>query len=187
MANKAFILAGFLLLLAAGSPTPCAADQSDPRLDALFAQLKSADTPVAAETIQAGIWQIWSETNDAVGATLLQRGSARLEQGDPQGALAIFDELVKRQPDFAEGWNKRATTLYLLGRIAQSVRDIDTVLRLEPRHFGALSGLAMCDRKLGRTQDALDALRRVQAISPLQPGIADNIDALKLELERHSI
>lgn len=187
MANKTTILTVIVLLLAGGMLTPGVADQTDPRLDALFAQLKTADTPAAAETVQAQIWQIWSQTGDAVSADLLQRGSARLEQGDAQGALVIFDQLVKQQPGFAEGWNKRATTLYLLGRTTESVRDIDKVLSQEPRHFGALSGLAMCDQKLGRTQEALDALRRVQAISPLQPGIAENIEALKVQLERQSI
>jgi tetratricopeptide (TPR) repeat protein len=98
-------------------------------------------------------------------------------------AMKVFGQLVETKPTFAEGWNKRATVLYLLGRYRESVADITKVLALEPRHFGALSGLALCDEQLGKNADALQALRRTAAIYPNMPGLKARIEELTTKVE----
>lgn len=163
------------------------ADQSDKRLDPLFAQLRAADDAAAARLIEAEIWDIWLRSDDQTVNDLMAFGVARLNHAEYDLALAAFDQIVQRAPNFAEGWNKRATTLYLLGRFADSEKDIDRVLALEPRHFGALSGLGLCDARLNRTKEALEDFRRAQAIDPNLPGVAENIEEMKKRLARESI
>jgi Flp pilus assembly protein TadD len=137
-----------------GSGMSGVADQNDPRLGPLFAALKIAPTAEAARPIEEHILEIWSTSgNEAVDA-LMAEGIAHLNGSDSDAALGLFDRVVALAPGFAEGWNKRATTLYTMGQFAKSVQDIEKVLALEPRHFGALSGLGLCDIRLGRDREA---------------------------------
>jgi tetratricopeptide (TPR) repeat protein len=188
MQGRAF-LAGIVLCLTAISSGsgPVLADQTDPRLDPLFAELKTADSLDAAQPIEAEIWGIWLRSdNDAVNQ-LMALGVARLNEGDFNRALAVFDRIVTLAPNFAEGWNKRATTLYLMGRYTESKSDIDRVLGLEPRHFGALSGLGLCNSQLHQPKEALEAFQRALAVNPNLPAVERNIDELKKQLARESI
>jgi tetratricopeptide (TPR) repeat protein len=167
--------------------SPAVGDQKDPRLDKLFVQLKSAATVETAQSIEAEIWDIWMRSGDDKVDALMAIGVARLNEGDNDRALDAFNQMVRLAPDFAEGWNKRATTLYLMGRFTDSVRDIERVLALEPRHFGALSGLGLCNLQLNRDQEALRALERVASVDPNMPGLKLRIDELKKRLAKESI
>ena len=180
-------MAALTLSLAVAALGPARADQTDPKLDPLFATLKTAGSPDAARSVEGHIWEIWGQSNDAKVDRLMAAGAASLGAGDYGRALAAFDQVVAMAPKFAEGWNKRATTLYFMDRYDESESDIARVLALEPRHFGALSGLGMCDMQLHRTKQALEALRRAQRIDPNLPGVAEHIDALQKMLERESI
>jgi tetratricopeptide (TPR) repeat protein len=164
-----------------------ASDQKDRRLDALFERLRAAASPEIAEPVAAEIWSIWLEAGDPTADRLLATGVTAMQSEQYDLALRAFDRLVERSPDFAEGWNKRATLLYILGRYADSVRDIARVLALEPRHFGALSGLALCDEALGKDAEALSALRRTAAIYPSMPGLRARIDSLAKKVEGEPI
>ena len=119
------------------------ADQSDPRLSELFERLAAATSVPEAEPIEQRIWQLWVAADDAAVDRVMATGSHAMAMGDAEGALEAFDAAIAKKPDFAEAWNKRATLYYLLHRYAESIADIDKTLALEPRHFGALSGLAM--------------------------------------------
>jgi tetratricopeptide (TPR) repeat protein len=174
-------MALFLAVTILGGRT-LSADQTDPTLDRLFADLRSVGSEHAARPIEAEIWAIWLRSDSRPVNDLMSRGIDLLNHADYPGALAAFDRIVALAPDFAEGWNKRATALYAMGRFADSKRDIDRVLALEPRHFGALSGLGLCNVQLNRTREALDAFRRARAIDPNLPGIEDTIDALSKRL-----
>jgi len=94
---------------------------------------------------------------------------------------------VQLAPNFAEGWNKRATALYLLGRYDDSIKDIAKVLELEPRHFGALSGLGLCNAQLDKEKEALDAFEKALAINPNMPGIRQDAEDMKKSLAAKSI
>ena len=170
-------------LSALTAPGPAWADQSDPRLPGLFAQLQAAPSAEAAQPLAAQIWGIWMQAGDPAADQLMATGLSAMNAGDYRSALETFGQLVEDKPAFAEGWNKRATLLYLLGRYRESVADIAKVLALEPRHFGALSGLALCDEQLGKDADALQALRRTAAVFPEMPGLKKRIKELATKVE----
>jgi tetratricopeptide (TPR) repeat protein len=163
------------------------ADQKDPRLGQLFSQLKAAPDVDAAQPIEAEIWGIWGKSGDDNVDNLMAIGIAGLNDADYDQAYQAFSRVVKLAPNFAEGWNKRATTLYLMGRFADSVQDIEKTLTLEPRHFGALSGLGMCNMQLNKDKEALDAFQRALAVDPNMPGVKLNIDEIKKRLSNSSI
>ncbi len=130
---------------------------------------------------------IWSKSGVDAVDSLMTEGTARLNAGDNDAALALFDRVVELAPGFAEGWNKRATTLYAMGKFEKSALDIDKVLALEPRHFGALSGLGLCDIRMGKDREALAAFQRAAAVDPHLPGVQAKIEALKKKLIENSI
>ena len=105
-----------------------------------------------ARPIEQRIWAIWARSGNKAVDLLMAEGIARLNGGENDAALELFDRVVRLAPSFAEGWNKRATTLYTMGQFEKSVQDIDKVLALEPRHFGALSGLGLCDIGWAKTE-----------------------------------
>ena len=131
------------------------ASQNDPRLPQLFEQLKEASTAEEAGLLERAIWQIWLLSGNGIVDAHMLRGLQALGIGDNEAAISSFDQVVELQPDFAEAWNKRATANYMLGRFDASVIDIHKTLSLEPRHFGALSGLGLINLALGREYEAL--------------------------------
>ena len=176
-------LARLALLLSLACGPEALADQTDARLPALFDQLRAAPDATAAGAVEVQIWAIWSDTSDPVGAALLQRGEAAMAAGDLRTARAAFDLLVQRQPNFAEAWNKRATLLYLAGDDAGSIADIGRTLALEPRHFGALSGLGLIDARNDRPEQALRSFEAALAIHPFLPGAEASITVLRRQLD----
>ena len=168
-----------LLLMA----TAAQADQTDPRLGPLFDQLKAAPDAAAAGTIEIQIWRLWSTTPDPDSEALLVRGSAAMGAGDMRTARAALDLLVTREPTFAEAWNKRATLLYLIGDDDGSVADVRRTLALEPRHFGALSGLGLINARHERPEAALHSFEAALAIHPFLPGAQANVEALREQLK----
>lgn len=181
------LLVALLLALTVAAVRPALSDQTDKRLDDLFAQLKGADSHETAVPLESRIWAIWAQSGNPVVDGLMQVGSAALDAQDGEQALAAFSRVVELEPNFAEGWNKRATTLYLLGRYKDSIDDINKVLALEPRHFGALSGLGLCEAQRDRLPEAVAAFERALAIDPNLPGAQLNLRNLKLEIARRSI
>lgn len=179
-------LAVLLVTLALGGAR-AVADQTDARLDGLFDQLLAAGSDTAAAPVEAQIWEIWLHSDDQHVTELMARGVASLNTGDFPHALEAFDAVVAAAPKFAEGWNKRATTLYLMGRLDESERDIDRVLALEPRHFGALSGLGLCQAQSHNERAALDAFERALRVDPHLPGARENAEALRKQIARDSI
>jgi tetratricopeptide (TPR) repeat protein len=175
------VLLALLLIGTVGGP-PARADQTDGRLGPLFERLKAAPDAVAARPVELEIWRIWGEVDDFDSRALLARGTAAMDAGDAgdaRTARAAFDLLVAREPGFAEGWNKRATLLYLVGDDAGSIADIQRVLALEPRHFGALSGLALIYAREERPADALRSLEAALAVHPFLPGGQERAKELK--------
>ncbi len=166
---------------------PVAADQDDPRLEALFAHLKAAPDARTAQQLEAAIWHIWAQSDDQVIGMLMAQGLAAMTRRDLRVALGKFDQIVKIAPGFAEGWNKRATLRYLLGDFPGSLRDIERTLKLEPRHFGALSGRGLVLQELGQQGRALEAFESALKLHPKLPGANRNAEALRREIQRHEI
>lgn len=155
------------------------ADQQDGRLDRLFQRLQTTEDLSDAAAIQQQIWQIWIEFEDRSINQLMRRGMTAMARGDHGTALEAFDTMVDQAPAFAEAWNKRATVLYLMGRLDESVLDIQQTLELEPRHFGALSGLALIYDALEEPAAALRSLEAALAINPHLGGSKERIDQLR--------
>ena len=158
------------------------ASQTDPRLDALFTSLKIASNSEEAEVIALKIWDLWHQTDNPSAARHMSDGIAAMNSGDAAAALEEFDAVTAAAPTFAEGWNRRATLFYLLGDFPASIRDIEKTLALEPRHFGALSGLALIREAQHKWFEALEALDRVSKIHPKMPQLEERLDQLSRQL-----
>ena len=156
------------------------------KLDDLFGKLKTAD-PQAAERIEQEIWIEWSKSGSAAMDLLLDRGRRAMSEGQLDLAVEQFTALVDHAPEFAEGWNARATALYQMGQVGPSMADIAQTLRLNPRHFGAMSGFAMMLEELGRPEQALEVHQAVKAIHPNAAGVSEAIDRLTADLQGSSL
>jgi tetratricopeptide (TPR) repeat protein len=156
-----------------------AATQNDARLAPLFERLKSSVNPQEAQLVEVLIWQVWAESGDPASDSLMALGVQTMQMGNLPGALDLFDAVTTRKPDFAEGWNKRATVLYLMGAYEASARDVDKTLALEPRHFGALSGLGLINMALERDEAAVAAFEAALKIHPYLPGVKINLETLR--------
>ena len=176
-----------MALLLACSATVAAADQTDKRLDALFARLKGTKTPDVARSVTFEIWSIWLHSGDRLSDELMRRGVTAMRAGRHNLALNQFELLVKHEPKFAEGWNKRVTVLYVMGKFQSSIEDIKRVLVLEPRHFGALSGLGMCYEALGEEEAARDAYKLALNANPHLSRIGEKIESLQESVRRKNI
>lgn len=166
---------------------PTVGGQNDPRLPTLFKALRSSGSAEEAAPIEARIWAIWSMTGDSGVDGLMAVGLAAMSAERFDDALRVFDRIVTRQPDFAEGWNKRATVHYMMGEYRKSAEDIERTLALEPRHFGALSGLGLVELARGNEERALEAFERALAIHPHMAGADTHIQALRDKLRGRRI
>ena len=168
-------VAALALMLALAAPA--AAQEQD--LDDLFGALKTAEEP-AASAIEQRIWEEWSKSGSPAMDLLLERGREAMEEGDMTRAIEHFTALIDHAPDFAEGYNARATAYFQAGLYGPSLEDIRQVLARNPRHFGALSGLGLILEEIGETKGALDAYRAVEELYPAREGLGETI----LRLER---
>jgi len=135
------------------------------RLDALFAGLKSTKVEEEADMMVAEIWRLWLQSGNADVDAQMQH-AVLLTGSAPVMAIPILDDIVARLPDWAEGWNKRATVLYLIGEYDRSLADCERVLTLEPRHFGALAGIGLIRIQKEEPREALTAFRKALAVNP---------------------
>lgn len=175
------------LLLLCLLALPAWAGQDDHRLDALFERLAATGSAVEARAIEDEIWRIWIDHEDSQLDALMNEGMEAMNTGRLDAAREFFEELTRRAPDFAEGWNKLATVEYLQNDFVASVTDIARTLDLEPRHFGALSGLAMINMTLGLDAAALKAFERALEVNPHLRGARSQIEQLRERLEGESI
>lgn len=157
-----------------------------PELDQLFAELAEA-APEDAGRIEGQIDTLWSKSGSAALDLLLRRGEDALEAGDIPAALEHFSAVVDHDPNFAEGYHGRATAYYLSGLVGPALEDIRVALRLNPRHFGALRGLAIVLEELERPEDALEVYRAVLDLNPHAEGVNEAVERLDIQLEGQSL
>jgi tetratricopeptide (TPR) repeat protein len=118
------------------------ADQKDERLIELFDKLFLSTNNMEASKLLFNIWNIWSIADNQETQIMFDEANQFMDVGELDNAIELFTKVVKQSPEFAEGWNKRATVYFLKGELNKSISDIEKTLNLEPRHFGALDGLA---------------------------------------------
>ena len=118
------------------------ADQKDERLIELFDKLFLSTNNMEASKLLFNIWDIWSIADNQETQIIFDEANQFMDVGELDNAIELLTKVVKQSPEFAEGWNKRATVYFLKGELNKSILDIEKTLNLEPRHFGALDGLA---------------------------------------------
>jgi tetratricopeptide (TPR) repeat protein len=167
-------------------------EERDLELNELFNQLKNNNDVASAFEIEKKIWKIWSihPSNDRRGyrlTELLAQGSFLMDEQKLNTAYEIFSQIILVDPNWPEAWNKRATVLYLLGRYQESQEDIDEVLKLEKRHFGALSGQGLVQTELKNYEKAINSYKEVQKIYPSMQAPKVMIPHLKELIKGQSI
>lgn len=147
--------------------------EAEKRVDGYFANLKKTRNARAAKRIADNIWSEWFKSGSASIDLLVAWSGEAVERREYNIALDFLDQVVTKMPDYAEGWNRRATLHYTMSNFAKSMADIQKVLELEPRHFGALSGMATILERTGRKEAALNAWQRALDVYPaMQAGQA---------------
>lgn len=182
-AFRATVLAVFALLLA----PPAVADQTDTRLDDLFVELTATRDLGRAAEVERRIWAIWREHGDGAVVALMDQGYRAMAAHDARVARRAFDQVVELAPDFAEGWNARATLNYLVGSYPASLADIERTLALEPRHFGALSGRGLVYAALEEWDRSLASFEAALEVNPHMEGAKANLRAIREEIGEKDI
>ena len=163
------------------------ANEKKNQLDQLFDQLKN-DDPVLSFKVEQKIWKIWSTHPEEENLTLmLSKGSDLVNNDQLKEAIDIFTKVIEIDPSWAEAWNKRATVLYLLGDFKKSQKDIDKVLELEKRHFGALAGQGLVNIQLKNYEKAIISYEKAQKIYPAMKSPKIMIKEIEKLIKKQSI
>ncbi len=193
-----YLLAFCLALFPASIVSPAVAAESvavatpaDPqegsRIDTLFSELKRERNEKSAERIAARIWDSWSHSGSASIDLMMMWSKTAMDARKFDVALDFLDQVVTLQPDFAEGWNRRATVHFMMQNYAKALADINATLVLEPRHFGALSGLAEIMKASDKKELALKAWQQVLEIYPMMRSAQNQVATLSEELSGEGI
>jgi tetratricopeptide (TPR) repeat protein len=137
------------------------------------------DDPLVRKLAERSMWEVWSRSGDAAVDRLLASGIEQMSAREGELAVQTFTEVIRRRPDFAEGWNKRATMYYLMGEYQKSLADCDEVMKRNPYHFGALSGYGMIYLQLDQPAKALDYFQRALKVNPNLDSINETVEMLK--------
>lgn len=151
--------------------------------------LRDSD-PVVRGIAETALWELWSRSGDDATDRLFAIGVEQMRLHQPEAAAETFSRVIRHRPDFAEGWNKRATVYYILGDYRKSLADCDEVLKRNPYHFGALSGYGMIYLNLNQPGQALDYFERALRLNPNLRSVEEAIDTLRgvlLERRKNAI
>ncbi|MDA8747076.1 tetratricopeptide repeat protein [Litoreibacter sp.] len=160
------------------------ADEAE--LNKLFASLAEAEQE-NWESIERAIWREWSDSGSKSMDLLLRRGKKAMSDGRMSLAIDHFTALTDHAPDFAEGWNMRATAYFGAGLYSLSIADIQRTLALNPRHFGAMQGLGRMLEEMEDPQNALKAYRAALAIHPHRPGLKEAVERLEEQVSGQNL
>jgi len=144
----------------------------------LIAALTDPDEVVRV-LAENSVWQVWTRSGDKEVDGLMQAGIEQMNRGDGPAAVETFTQIIQRKPDFAEGWNKRATVYFLLGENEKSLHDCDEVMKRNPAHFGALAGYGQIYLRMDQPERALTYFRRALRINPNMRGIQQVIPEIE--------
>ncbi len=156
--------------------------ESGETLDRLFEQLKKDPKKSSASATARMIWREWTASGSKSIDLLMSWAARAMRDQEFAKAEDLLDQVIVLNPEYSEGWNRRATLYFTKLDYGRSLADIEKTLALEPRHFGALSGLAVIMQRLDRNEDALKAWYRVLEIYPANKAAQDAVIALEEEL-----
>ena len=155
------------------------ADQNDPRLNNLFKKLNETENQDEIRDLISDIWNIWYEVDDPKVIEYFEKGIQAMNIRNYPLAIRFFNNLIEEDPNFAEGWNKRATVHFMMGNFDESMQDIIKTLELEPRHFGALDGMGLIFIHQGQFQQAIDVYDKMLEIFPFSVKTMDKKERIK--------
>jgi tetratricopeptide (TPR) repeat protein len=156
-------------------------------LDALFQQLHGAKDSDEAKGVALAIERIWLQSRSDTANLLMERALVSIRSRHYPLALTLLDQLVALEPEWAEAWNQRATTRFLANDVDGAMADIDQVMKLEPRHFGALAGMGAILQRAGLGRRALQVFNKALEVYPQQPDLQATVDKLTIEVEGRDI
>ncbi len=133
------------------------------------------DDPALAARAETALWAMWTRSADAEVNALMRDGVAAMQARRFEDAERLFTQIIARVPDFAEGWNKRATVRYLAEDFAGSIADCEATLVRNPDHFGALSGQGLCHLARGEARQAAALFRRALGVHPHLEAVRENL------------
>jgi tetratricopeptide (TPR) repeat protein len=163
------------------------ANDREKELKLLFEELKTGSAELMHLT-EKKIWDIWStHPTDKKLTEILSEGSTYVNNNQLNKAIEVFSKVINLDPTWAEAWNKRATVLYMIGEYQKSQKDIDKVLELEERHFGALAGQGLVNIKLQNYEKALESYQKVEKIYPAMKSPKIMIRSIKKLIKEQSI
>ena len=158
------------------------------QLNTLFGELKNSKSNLQAEKVEKKIWKIWStHPTNAKLTSVLAKGSSLVNNNKLLKAIDVFSEAIYKDPNWAEAWNKRATVFYMIGEYQKSQNDIDNVLKLEKRHFGALAGQGLVNIQLKNYEKAIESYKKAQEIYPSMKSTQIMIKEIKNLIKKESI
>jgi tetratricopeptide (TPR) repeat protein len=149
----------------------------------LFGALKAAPDEASAKAVEERIWAVWASAGTDTTNLLMSRAKKAIDDKDYDLALRLLSSVIEIKPEFTEAWNRRATVYFMQKDYANSLADIGKVLTREPRHFGALSGLALIMQDIGDDKRALDAYRKALEVYPRLNGVAEKVKTLTEKVE----
>ncbi|MFN0264666.1 hypothetical protein ACKTEK_12385 [Tepidamorphus sp. 3E244] len=156
-------------------------------VDALLDALAQAGDAETASRIEQSVLQAWLASGSDTIDLLMSRAVMAMEGKHYPLAMEILDSVIEMKPDYVEAWNKRATLFYLIDDYDRSMRDITATLAIEPRHFGALSGMGLILQEVGQAKGALSAFRQALEVHPFLGNLRENVDELEREVEGEEI
>ena len=133
------------------------------------------ESPFVRGFAEQGLWLLWSRSGDQAVDALMAKGVEQMQAQQFKASIATFTEVIRRKPEFAEGWNRRATVLYLAGEFNSSIADCDEVMKRNPHHFGALAGYGQIYFQLERYDRAIEYWKRALEVNPNMVGVEMNI------------
>lgn len=156
-------------------------------VDSLLDRLQQSEDEATASFLEETIIRAWLDSGSDTINLLMARTVVAMQQGDLPLALDFSNAMVDLAPDYPEAWNKRATVLYLLKDYGRSLEDVERTLELQPRHFGALSGLGLILLEIGNKAGALQAFRMALDVHPFLENARQSVEQLELEVEGQGI
>ncbi len=154
------------------------AQSQNERLNSLFAALHDAPNEEIAKQIANRIQAIWSKPKSPTADLFMQRAAMAMDADGAPVAIELLDRVIAIEPDFAEGWNRRATAFYMIDDYTRALSDVMETLNREPRHFGALTGLGLILIERGDFTRARAAFEKALALYPMMQSAKDAIEKI---------
>lgn len=153
------------------------------KIDQLLEQLSTALDPEEVSEAEMQLWTIWADSGRQPVNRMFDSATTALKDGEALTALTLMNGVVELAPQFAEGWNRRATVFILMQNYRAALKDLDKALMIEPRHFGAIWSKSLVHQAMGDTEEALAELERARSLNPHIDGMDERLDDLEGGLE----